>query len=47
MHKVVPKDDREQKLLRGAAYNPEPSISATSSNVEIGYEGDQIGYPEG
>ena len=42
-----PKRRPRTETLRGAAYNPEPSISATSSNVEIGYEGDQIGYPEG
>ena len=42
-----PKRRPRTETLRGAAYNPEPSISATSSNVEIRYEGDQIGYPEG
>ncbi|WP_444492058.1 hypothetical protein [[Ruminococcus] torques] len=38
---------RRTGTLRDAAYNPEPSISATSSNIEIGYEGDKIGYSDG
>lgn len=42
-----PKRRPRTGTLRDAAYNPEPSISATSSHIEIGYEGDQISYPKG
>ena len=33
--------------LPGAAYNPDPIITATSALMEIGYEGDQISYSDG
>lgn len=42
-----PKRRPRTGTLRGAAYNPKPSISSTSSHIEIGYEGDQISYPKG
>lgn len=33
--------------LRNAAYTPNPSITETSSHIEIGYEGNQISYSDG
>ena len=33
--------------LKGAAYTPSPTVSSNSAHMEIGYEGDQIGYQTG